>query len=329
MPAALGCNMAYEVVDVDATFVGIDLDFDLQNPPRPIEETTRRLSERTIPRSTLWCCCIASLNTGPQLLDNFFSLLVSSPWAIATADFGDSAAIDRVADAIKHHHGIIVAQHISAQLAPANRTNVTLAAASSSGLCSADHQVTDADRLYNATVTDPNGRRRMVQDAAATRILEAVLATALILFVVGWVTLPRTDVLPRSKLSSIASVAALVAGGNLLSRMPPDAQQLTPESRIADSLRGCPGRRLWMGWGLVPDEEGERPHGAENEAKARQFGIFVQDEEGKEGLENEGMMTGSGDDIVVLQSTGYRGVAVEEQNIAAGEDRKSGSTWMY
>ncbi|KAK8094911.1 hypothetical protein PG997_001596 [Apiospora hydei] len=320
--AALGCNMTYEVVDVDATFAGIDLGFDLQNPPKPIEETTRRLSERTIPRSTLWYCYIASLTTGPQLLDNFFSLLVSSPWAIATADFGDPAANDRVANAIKHHHGIIVAQHISTQLIAANRTNVTLAAAaSSSGLHGSD-QATDADRVYNATVTDPNGRRRVVQDAAATRILEALLATALILFVVGWVTLPRTDVLPRSNLSSIASVAALVAGGNLLSRMPLDAQQLLSEEKIASALRGDPGLRLWMGWGLVPDQEEERPHGGENEARTRRFGIFVQDEEGEEGLEDDEVMVESGDDIVALQSTDYRGVAVEEQNIAAGEDRQ-------
>lgn len=131
--AALGCNATYEVVDAEATFAGADLAFDPQNPPRPLEAPARRRPVRASPRSILWYCFLASMDTAP--LDNLFALFVSSPWAVARADLGDPAADRRVAGAIRHHHGIIVAQHVSAQRVPANET--------------------DAGRRYNATATDP------------------------------------------------------------------------------------------------------------------------------------------------------------------------------
>ncbi|KAK8009524.1 hypothetical protein PG991_012075 [Apiospora marii] len=279
--AALGCNMTYEVVGVDATFTGTDIAFDPQNPPQPIEDTARRWPMRTSPRSILW------------------------------ADLGDPAANARVADAIKHHHGIIVAQHIATQLVQTNKTNNTTLAALAGVHPPAqpDQAITNAGRLYNATVTDPSGRRRVVQDATATRILEALLAAALVLLAVGWVTLPRTDVLPRSNLASIASMAALIAGGDLLSRVPPDAQRRRSEQEIAAALRGGPGLRLWMGWEPAQDEN-ERLNDDGDEVGPRRFGIFVLDE--VEDNERAAESAGSGGSVVSVLSSGYRGIVAED-----------------
>ncbi|KAK8133559.1 hypothetical protein PG984_005571 [Apiospora sp. TS-2023a] len=56
---------------------------------------------------------------------------------------------------VKHHHGIVVAYHISTQLVPANKTNITLEAlAGINPPVPPDQAFTDADRLYNATVAN-------------------------------------------------------------------------------------------------------------------------------------------------------------------------------
>ncbi|KAK8038664.1 hypothetical protein PG993_007075 [Apiospora rasikravindrae] len=271
--AALGCNVSYEIVDVATTFVGMTLDLDPQNPPQPRENTARNSTIHSF--SLPVYVNLAQVNYAPQLLDNFFSLLVSSPWAISMSDLGDKSAVHRVADAIKFHHGVIMAQSLAESLLPANKTNTTLGASTQSGQ-------TDADLVYNATMSG-RSKRRVVQDATATRILEALAGASLVLFLVGWIKLPRTDVLPRDTVTSIASVVALIAGGNLLSHLPPDAQQLGSEAEIIAALRGGPGLRLWMGWGLVPDVQGKM-YGNENEAGESRFGIFVVNDEEEEGV---------------------------------------------
>ncbi|KAI0422610.1 hypothetical protein F5X98DRAFT_385623 [Xylaria grammica] len=232
---AMGCNVTFGTVDVNTTFIGTDLNLDFQNPPQPLIDST---AQRTI-------------NISDSCNLNYL---------------GDPSASARVAAAIKFQHGIIQAQSLSQFLAPANGTNVTIAEPTSPG----DN---DAQPRYNATVTNPAGRRRVVQDAASTHILVALLAVTLVLFIIGWAGNPGTDVLPRSP-TTIASIAALIAGGNLLAYLPPHAQSLDD---IAAALGG-PKARFWLGWGNLPDEEG-RISGGENEAGVSQFGIFVVDEE--------------------------------------------------
>ncbi|KAH8164935.1 hypothetical protein CIB48_g3306 [Xylaria polymorpha] len=272
---AIGCNMTFEVVDVNTTFIGTDLNIDLEHPPQPLNGTTRSVA---IPKSdylslietipTVETTLLAEIDVNPQSLDMFFAAIVTSPWAIPVSNLGDPDPSTRasVIAAIKFHHGIITAQLLRSTLAPANTTNSTLAEPIGPG----DN---DAQPHYNATVTDPTGRRRVVQDAVSTHVLAALLATTLVLFIIGWAGTTGTDVLPRSP-TTIASSAALIAGGNVLAHVPADAQSL--EDIIA--ALGGPRARLWMGWGNLPDEEG-RLTGGENEAGVSQFGIFVVDEE--------------------------------------------------
>ncbi|KAI1347090.1 hypothetical protein F5Y01DRAFT_319055 [Xylaria sp. FL0043] len=72
----------------------------------------------------------------------------------------------------------------------------------------------------DATVTDPTRRRRVVQDAISTHVLVALLGATLALFLTGWVSSPGTDVLPCGS-TTIASVAALLAGGKVMSLLRP------------------------------------------------------------------------------------------------------------
>ncbi|KAK8085699.1 hypothetical protein PG997_006970 [Apiospora hydei] len=303
--SSLGCNLTFERVDVEATFTGPDLKLDTSTPgraPRPREETARPSSMRIgAPEfggdgaSSLYGIYnnLAGIRTDPEALNHFFGLLVSSRYAVPAADLGRPEADERVAAAIRFQHGVIHAQNLAAQRVPAAWSDVTLAppppSSSSSG--SAPNNASDAQLRYAANLTDPTGRHRVVQDAASTRALEALLGVALVLLLVGWLFMYQTDVLPRTP-TSIASVAALVAGGNLLERLPGDAEWRT-KKEIADALDseaagdggggagGGSGRpRFWIGWGLVPDLEG-RALGGESENGFRRFGIFVVEDDGQ------------------------------------------------
>lgn len=118
-------------------------------------------------------------------------------------------------------------------------------------------------------MVDKAGRQRVVQDAISTRVLEALLLVTLVLLGVGWVWLPKTNVLPKRSPTTIASAAALLAGGNLME---------WPSEEDGDIIGALDRRgsttRFWMGWGTVPDEEGILM-GNENENGISRFGIFA------------------------------------------------------
>ena len=94
----------------------------------------------------------------------------------------------------------------------------------------------------------------MRASAASTRALEALLGAALALLVVGWLRMRQTDVLPLAP-TTIASVAALIAGGNLVEKLPADAAWRR-RADVAAALRAAGATEFWIGWGLVPDLEG-------------------------------------------------------------------------
>ncbi|KAK5635128.1 hypothetical protein RRF57_010840 [Xylaria bambusicola] len=268
---ALGCNVTLEAVDVNTTFSGTDLQIDPQNPPRPLNDTSRSATLDAWGTfvgdiSSSVYQEIAPIDVAPQVLDQFFSPLVTSPWAVPISSLGDPSSSASIAEAIKLQQGIIIAQVLAQIRVPANETNVTLAEPTSP-------DDNDARPVYLATATYPAARRRVVQDAVATHILVALLATTLVLFIAGWIGNANTNVLPRSP-TTIASTAALLAGGNLYAHLPASAQ--SPKDVVA--ALGGPKSRFWMGWGNLPDEEG-RLQGGENEAGVSQFGIFIVDGE--------------------------------------------------
>lgn len=127
----------------------------------------------------------------------------------------------------------------------------------------------DDGRTFEVTVVETAGRQRVVQDAVSTRVLEALLLVTLILLGVGWVWLPKTNVLPKRSPTTIASAVALLAGGNLEEWVHEIDSDVTRD-------RGGPGKtkKFWMGWGNVPDEEGILM-GNENENGISRFGIFA------------------------------------------------------
>src|SRR3569833_3205854 len=252
--AAMGCNTTLEVVDVDATFVGTDLDLDPQSPPRPRESTARATSANSLVSGDYdvlgnmygdW----TTAPTYPQLLDSFFSLIVSSSRALPMSRLGDPTATADVADAIRWHHGVVLAQILGTQLVPANETDAFITAGAAHGPQLPAGGPSDAEAHFTATLADTpdssRARRRVGQNTVSTRVLQGLLAAVVVALLFGWFALPRADVLARGP-ASVASAAALVAGTNVPSLLPVGAEMMS-DVELVTALG--PRRRVWLGWG--------------------------------------------------------------------------------
>ncbi|KAK0655014.1 hypothetical protein B0T16DRAFT_362050 [Cercophora newfieldiana] len=312
--AALGCNMTMEAVDVEVSFTGTALEIDRRKPPRPREETARASpiwdrNERPPVLLNIYKF-LASLNsTRSMQMMPFFQLLTASPWAIPESDLGDLAADERIGEAIKFQHGIIVAQSLTFAQQPANISNATFADPKPSD--------NDAQLLFNAVVTHHEARRRVVQDALSTRVLQGLLGATLVFLILSWIFMKRTAVLASSP-TTIASQAALIAGGNLLSLLPEDAQLRGPEE-IAAALG--PGTRFRMGWWAAADD------GGECEGGSSRFGIFGV-KAGGEDAKLDGAWTEyqSGDYAAIGDEDGGRHAGMSPHRINGSEE--SGTTPM-
>lgn len=260
---AMHCNQSIETVDVETNFIGADLAIDMDNPPQPVPGSERTSTAALDPHydPKFLYANVPNIPTD-EILSSFFALLTQSRWAIPLSTLGGGSD-EAVAAAIKFQHGVFVAQALNERRMPAIQTDATLTP--EQALAGEN----DAGRTFEATVVDKRGRQRVVQDAISTRVLEALLLLTLVLLGVGWVWLPKTNVLPKRSPMTIASVVALLAGGNL-------------EEWVHEMDRGTTGvcgergatMRFWMGWGNVPDEEGILM-GNENENGISRFGIFA------------------------------------------------------
>ncbi|KAE8449610.1 hypothetical protein EG329_007940 [Mollisiaceae sp. DMI_Dod_QoI] len=272
--SAMGCNETFESVDVDTTFTGTNFTMSANSPPVPRESTVRNTTatpgafEERMANPYSFLTQVPPDNPADQF-DQFFSLLTtSSKNNLSSSALGTADQIPVVSAAIQQQHGMIQAQNLNGHRVPANTTNATLPLGATGK--------TDADYTYNGNLTDPLGGGRglcVSQDAASTHILAALLGTALLLFVFSWVGMPKTAVLPRRAPLSIASMVALIAGGNLLSYLPPNADSCSDEE-IRQSLGRHGEMSVWLGWGNVTDVEGRMAR-QENEGGVSRFGIFV------------------------------------------------------
>ncbi|KKY36994.1 hypothetical protein UCDDA912_g02999 [Diaporthe ampelina] len=267
--AALGCNETLEAVDVDVEFAGAELAIDPQRPPEPLEDTARPSAVSANGSAYLYYH-IPSL-ASKQMFSNSFALLTTSRFAVPPSALGDPSRDADAAAALSFQHGVLAAQALHANRAPPARVSAVDAVLAAAGGMVAPGRDSGAGYTYRATATDAAGRRRVVQDAASTRVLEALLLAAAALLLLGWATLPRANVLPDRSPTTVAGAVALLAGGNLVERMPEDAEWRSNKD-VRDALGR--GTKLWLGWGLMPDEEGIAM-GNENENGVSRFGIFV------------------------------------------------------
>ncbi|KAI1735226.1 hypothetical protein F4680DRAFT_435865 [Xylaria scruposa] len=205
--SALVCNQSIEAVDVFTSFIGADLTIDPIHLPIP-DETTVHNTTAVFGYDDGWL--YVDLQAGPDaMLDNFFTTLTTSPYAIPFEYLKDASRSKLVQDAIIFQHGIIRAQKMNdAGRAPPEKTNAF------SGGTDKNDAVT-----YNAKVTETMEGIHVVQDAASTRVLQALLISILVFSLSSWAIMPKTAILPRPP-TSIASVIALLADGNMFELLP-------------------------------------------------------------------------------------------------------------
>ncbi|KAL1909606.1 hypothetical protein Sste5344_004452 [Sporothrix stenoceras] len=221
--SAMACNESMQELDVQVTFDGATLDI---NPDLPVKrmENTVRPSDAAL-STTLNYSLLSNTTTLPNLLDSFFGTLVSSQYAIPVGELGNSTdssiasgpgtQSNSVAEAILKQHGILRAQVVSAF----NRRPTT----ASSRVTDVFPLDSNGTAMGNATqigftahlTSVSDGTRRLLQDAPTTRVLQTLIGIVLVCSILSWITFPGpSNVLPRP-ITSIASVAALLADGNV------------------------------------------------------------------------------------------------------------------
>ncbi|KAI1422175.1 hypothetical protein F5Y12DRAFT_763698 [Xylaria sp. FL1777] len=255
------CNASVSAVDVEVVFSGPELIISENQPPRRIENTAREImlaNDSTVEYGNSVYQELYSLPVEKgYLLDPFFSILTTSRYAIPISSFADRTQDDKVVEAIIFHHNIIIAQTLSSTArVGAGQPNST-----DLGVFERTGQGRVNDTFSASIVGNPgNLSSRVLQNKIATRVLEAMLATTLVLTILSWYFGPRGGILPRPP-TSIASVLAMLVDGNIFS-LCEEIPGKVNETDLSKVVQMAGGMRLF------------RLGGGDDE---RRFGIYVSD----------------------------------------------------
>lgn len=207
-----GCNETIEAVETTVHLVGPDLRIDPSNPPgittrppittllRPNRTTSRRGAAYKDVEDIYMSSAQHIVPAGPATIDQFFRILTTSPLLATPASaLADETWTQRITAAIQRQHAIIRAQSLSAdyrrpvddaQDSGDSINNINLLALAAAGGGTGQEE-DPTNNSVNATVADPQGRTRLLQDAGSTRVLEGLLGAVLVFSVAGWVLLSR------------------------------------------------------------------------------------------------------------------------------------------
>ncbi|KAK3395065.1 hypothetical protein B0H63DRAFT_518135 [Podospora didyma] len=287
--SAIGCNISLDMIDMQVQFI---LNNDnghqqlvLDPSFAPIKnESSRRTSSDTSARQgfTRYAADDRVFSHFPpseptQLLSNFFQVLTTSPYGVPASMLastsGTAAADDaqRVMEAIQLQHGIVMAQYHSQVHRVPVSGSADLAALDWSMVVagmSAGTTKFPAVAIDSAT-TAGSGQTRVVQDAASTYALVAVLAVILILGGIAWVMMGKTAVLPGSPTSAAGLYSLMSFPGGLLEMMPSNAETLSDDD--LRKVMGGDDARFCLGWQQV---KGPRDSGNEK----REVGYMIYSE---------------------------------------------------
>ena len=234
--SALGCNFTLQKVDTSITISGQTMLLDENDPPVPGYTSTVELPydplifEIYAGPYTFWNGLSITTNTS---FDSFFSVVTNSRYAVPIPHLGDDRKASAVADSIRFHHRVLIAQYVSRQWRFRNYEE----AQNASGVQDLLPLTTNKSTIINAKAYDPAGHTRVVQDTASTRILQSLLAITFVCSGINWFLTRNMDVIPRSP-TSIASVLALLADGNLNDFLPRNACHMS----LDDVSRNCFGK---------------------------------------------------------------------------------------
>jgi hypothetical protein len=238
---ALGCNETIETVETEVHFKSNALTIDSSQPPVPNEGSARpanfQLDQQAVPYGAMLA---PPSKDSTQIFDTFFSFLTFSPWAIPIPDLANATEVDKVSAAIRAQHGLVRANHLDAFYREVPNSSVP--------------GQTPSGFEYSGNVTLLPGRPRVVQDLSSTRVLQALLAVTLVLSLMAWCLMLRTNVIVGSP-TNIARKIALAAGGNLFEEVlpPRGSAHLGTEGLINGK-----DRTFIMDWGLSRRSTGKK-----------------------------------------------------------------------
>ena len=233
---ALICSQLVEEVQTETHFLLPSLDLDPSNPPMPDESTVRYLANQTNARPyriqafdsnvTAYNSTSAFQPGSTAAVDPFFQALLYGQEYIDPASLVGSNNTDRLINAMNHIYRQYMAQAISSNM----RQNL----GSANG------------PTMEAVLINPN-RGRIAQDEPTKIVLQVLLA---IMFVCGAATYLLTDtkgVLPHSP-TSIAGVASLVAGSELVDRrfVPRGSEWMNDKQLKREGI--FQGKLFGLGW---------------------------------------------------------------------------------
>jgi len=269
---AMGCNRTVEMVDVDVRFLLPSRDRDLEidtvsKPPRVIESSKRPVVNEVDwtfnneTEQTFYYTMLDPVHPAPpgSQLGSFFRVLTTSRYAIPSSKLGkprpSRAELDEITRAIRLQYSIGITQDISAlrRIKVDNSNFVEHARQKKQPSLMIDGRNSSVPFPAVVSITGSGGggtegaaagRMRVVQDAASTQALIAVLAVILVLSVVAWIMTRHTDVFPGSP-TNVAHLYRLLSAGNLLDRL------MAKEDADVDGLDDGEVERLLRGGGMV------------------------------------------------------------------------------
>ncbi|CAG8899015.1 unnamed protein product [Penicillium egyptiacum] len=195
--SAMTCIGAAETVDTLTRFHLPGFDITDDHHPVPDESSVRSAPDVDIPWISWNSFNTTDATAENPNLDGFFAALIMGKYAIPAENLLNPDSSDMVIKAINHQDRILKAQVFN---------NYSRGAA--------DGVLDHAHVPGNVTVSN---RLRLLQDATSTRVLEALLASILVLGIISSILINTDHVLPENP-SSIAAVASLLADSNILAR---------------------------------------------------------------------------------------------------------------
>ncbi|KAK0614501.1 hypothetical protein B0T14DRAFT_528606 [Immersiella caudata] len=135
-------------------------------------------------------------------------------------------------------------------------------------------------QTFTGAVTTPNaGRSRLYQSAISTRILEGLLAVMFVCVMLSYMTHRHLRRLLPKNPCSIGAAASLLAGSDLLRRIPHGAEWMTKQER--NELEVFREGLFGMGWWGVKEPPGQGGDGNSDQGADRWYGIDFQWGEGR------------------------------------------------
>ncbi|KAM0276472.1 hypothetical protein ACHAQH_006699 [Verticillium albo-atrum] len=257
--SAMGCNETLETVAALTILRGPFLRIDPKVPPRVTGATA---TPNSVALPALRYGRLANITaTGGNLLDPFFSALTSSDVAIPAAALGDTGldTAGRVADAIVAQHKVIRTQNLSLRIRRSLSAQGNFPFAGNGVVIGTGGEAAGAQPRIAGVLRSVNnsGARRLEVDEIATRVLQAVLGvvlfgcvSGLVLAIIGGLGVRGEGIVPRQG-RSIASIAALLADGNVFGFLGRGAEWMTQEEIEGDFKDGGLVVGFGLGWEVV------------------------------------------------------------------------------